>query len=260
MNWLLESWLLRDYILPIADILLLAIIFYKAYSIFLQTRAIQLVRGTMFIITLYAFAWVLNLNTVLWLLNFLAPSLVIAIAIIFQPELRKIFTQLGQGRLFRFRESSRPLEVDTVLRAAEVLSSQQRGALIVFVRNVGQKNIVETGSSLNADLSAALLISIFGFDTPLHDGAVIIEEGRVSAAGAFLPLSEQQDIRRSFGTRHRAALGLTEESDAVVLVVSEETGAISLAYEAALYYDLELSEVRSRLIDLLNLGSQEFEE
>jgi diadenylate cyclase len=260
MNWLLESWLLRDYILPIADILLLAIIFYKAYSIFLQTRAIQLVRGTMFIITLYAFAWVLNLNTVLWLLNFLAPSLVIAIAIIFQPELRKIFTQLGQGRLFRFRESSRPLEVDTVLRAAEVLSSQQRGALIVFVRNVGQKNIVETGSSLNADLSAALLISIFGFDTPLHDGAVIIEDGRVSAAGAFLPLSEQQDIRRSFGTRHRAALGLTEESDAVVLVVSEETGAISLAYEAALYYDLELSEVRSRLIDLLNLGSQEFEE
>jgi diadenylate cyclase len=260
MNWLLESWLLRDYILPIADILLLAIIFYKAYSIFLQTRAIQLVRGTMFIITLYAFAWVLNLNTVLWLLNFLAPSLVIAIAIIFQPELRKIFTQLGQGRLFRFRESSRPLEVDTVLRAAEVLSSQQRGALIVFVRNVGQKNIVETGSSLNADLSAALLISIFGFDTPLHDGAVIIEYGRVSAAGAFLPLSEQQDIRRSFGTRHRAALGLTEESDAVVLVVSEETGAISLAYEAALYYDLELSEVRSRLIDLLNLGSQEFEE
>jgi diadenylate cyclase len=187
MNWLLESWLLRDYILPIADILLLAIIFYKAYSIFLQTRAIQLVRGTMFIITLYAFAWVLNLNTVLWLLNFLAPSLVIAIAIIFQPELRKIFTQLGQGRLFRFRESSRPLEVDTVLRAAEVLSSQQRGALIVFVRNVGQKNIVETGSSLNADLSAALLISIFGFDTPLHDGAVIIEDGRVSAAGGFSP-------------------------------------------------------------------------
>jgi diadenylate cyclase len=260
MNWLLEIRALRDYILPIMDVLLLAVIFYKAYTIFLQTRAIQLVRGTLFIISLYALAWALNLNTVLWLLNFLAPSLVIAIAIIFQPELRKIFTQLGQGRLFRFRESSRPLEVDTVLRAAEVLSGQKRGALIVFVRNVGQKNIIETGSRLNADLSAALLISIFAFDTPLHDGAVIIEDGRITAAGAFLPLSEQQDIRRSFGTRHRAALGLTEESDAVVLVVSEETGAVSLAYEAALYYDLELPEVRSRLIDLLNLSEQEFEE
>ncbi len=259
MSWLTESWALRTVILPFLDILLLAVIFYKAYTIFLQTRAIQLVRGTMFIITLYALAFFLNLTTVLWLLNFLAPSLVIGIAIIFQPELRKIFTQLGQNPLFRFRESSRPLEVDTVLRAAEVLSAQKRGALIVFVRNVGQKNIVETGSRLNADVSAALLISIFGFDTPLHDGAAVIENGRVVAAGAFLPLSEQQDIRRSFGTRHRAALGLAEDSDAVVLVVSEETGAVSLAYQAALYYDLELDEVRSRLMDLLKLSEEEFE-
>lgn len=260
MNWLLESWMLREIILPVADVLILAFIFYKAYTIFLQTRAVQLIRGTLFIIVLYALAYVFHLSTVLWLLNFLAPSLVVALAIIFQPELRKIFTQLGQGRLFRFRESSRPLEVDTVLRAAEVLASQKRGALIVFVRSVGQKNIVETGTRLNADVSSALLISIFAFDTPLHDGAVIIEDGRISAAGAFLPLSEQQDIRRSFGTRHRAALGLAEESDALVLVVSEETGAISLAYQAALYYDLELAELRSRLVELLHLHDEDFNE
>ncbi|AHC15769.1 hypothetical protein L21SP2_2416 [Salinispira pacifica] len=260
MGWLFDSWLLGSVIIPILDILILALIFYRAYTIFLQTRAVQLVRGTLLIILLYAFAYILRLETVLWLLNFLAPSLVIGIAIIFQPELRKIFTQLGQGKIFRFKETAKPLQIDGVLKASQMLAQQRRGALVVFVRSVGQKNIVETGSTLNAELSSALLITIFGSDTPLHDGAVIIEDGKLIAAGAFLPLSEQQDIRRSFGTRHRAALGLAEESDAVILVVSEETGAISLAYDATLYYDLEPEEVRSRLHELLNLDDEDFEQ
>ena len=250
-------------IIPIIDIVLLAFLMYRVYSIFIQTRAIQLIQGLVFIIALYAIANLLQLKTLLWLLNFLAPGLVIAIAIIFQPELRNMFTQLGQGWFLRFRNRTRPLEVDAVLKAAQILSLQGRGALMVFVRNVGQKNIIETGHSINADLSEALLMSIFGHDTPLHDGAVVIENGRILAAGVFLPLSEQQDIRRSFGTRHRAALGLAEESDAVILAVSEETGTLSLAYDAALYYDLELSELHNRLHELLNLEgneNQEFEE
>ena len=129
-------------------------------------------------------------------------------------------------------------------------------ALIVFTRSVGQKNIIETGTSVDAEVSSALLLTIFSHDTELHDGAAVVENGRLVSAGCFLPLSEQMDVRRSFGTRHRAALGLAEESDAIVLVVSEETGSMSLAYDANLYYDLSSDEIRDRLSDLLNVGSR----
>lgn len=121
---------------------------------------------------------------------------------------------------------------------------------------MGQKNIIETGTAIDAEVTSALLLTIFSHDTELHDGAVVIENGRIVSAGCFLPLSEQMDVRRSFGTRHRAALGLVEESDAVVLVVSEETGSISLAYDANLYYDLSSDEVRDRLSDMLNVGNR----
>jgi len=127
--------------------------------------------------------------------------------------------------------------------------------LAVFVRRNGLKDIAETGTRLNADLSSSLLVSIFGHDTPLHDGAAILQAGRIIAAGCFLPLSEQQDIRKTFGTRHRAALGLSEETDAVVLIVSEETGAISLAYDSKLYYDLTSTEITRQLENLLDLGT-----
>ena len=130
---------------------------------------------------------------------------------------------------------------------------QRRGALIVFPRTVGIKNIIDSGTRLNAELSTSLILSIFGHDTPLHDGAVIIQGGKIIAASCFLPLSEQADIRRSFGTRHRAALGLAEESDALVVIVSEETGAISLAYNANLYYDLSLEEMKRNLKQILEL-------
>ncbi|WP_238565774.1 diadenylate cyclase CdaA [Spirochaeta lutea] len=246
---------MRSILIPIIDISLLTLIFYKGYQIFLQTRAISLIRGVIFLVVLYGVAYLLQLRTLLWLLNMVAPSLLIGVAIIFQPELRKIFIRLGQGQLFHFRESDKPLQIESVLKAAGVLSDQRRGALVVFVRNVGQKNIIETGSRLDAELSPALLITIFGHDTPLHDGAAVVENGRIVAAGAFLPLSEQQDIRRSFGTRHRAALGLAEESDAVILVVSEESGAISLAYDSMLHYNLGIEEARSRLSELLNVDA-----
>jgi diadenylate cyclase len=142
-----------------------------------------------------------------------------------------------------------------VVHAAEVLSIRKRGALVAFVRQVGQKGVIETGTRLDSDISSQLLLSLFAFDTALHDGAVLIEGSKIVAAGCLLPLSDQVDVRRSFGTRHRAALGLVEESDAVVLVVSEETGAVSLAYDGNLYYDLGTDEVRARLIDLLNIAS-----
>jgi len=251
---------LTTYVRPALDILLLAYILYKAYEVMARTQALQLVKGALVLAAVYAAALFLQLTTVAWILNVLAPGLVIALAIVFQPELRKIVMRLGQGSLLRGQGRPRVTQIEAVLNAAEMLSSQRRGALIVFARNVGLKNIVETGTRLDSLLSSSLIVTIFGHDTPLHDGAVVVENGRMAGAGCFLPLSEQQDIRKSFGTRHRAALGLSEESDAVVLVVSEETGALSLAYESKLYYGLSLDQIRRRLGELLEFPAQGAEE
>ena len=144
-----------------------------------------------------------------------------------------------------------------MLNAAEVLAGRKRGALVVFSRKTGLKNIIDTGTRVNADLSSALILTIFGHDGPLHDGASVVTDGRLIAAGCFLPLSNQPDIRRSFGTRHRAALGMAEETDAVVLAVSEETGALSLAYDGSIFYDLNEEEIRRRLHELMGLGLSE---
>lgn len=247
-----DIWIVQQIILPALDVLLLSFLIYRGYQILLETRAIQLFRGGLFLGGLYAVSFFLNLRTLLWLINLLAPSFVIGVAIIFQPELRKIFTKLGQGRWMQAGDKSRPQQVDEVLSASEELSRRRRGGLIVFVRSVGLKDIIETGTVVDGEVSSALLLTFFLYDTPLHDGAVIIEDGRIVSAGSFLPLSEQTDVRRSFGTRHRAALGLAEESDAVILVVSEETGSISLAYDANLFYDLTMDEVQNQLLEKLN--------
>lgn len=246
--WDLASAWLR----PALDVLILAYLIYNGYRLLKKTQAAQLARGAAILAAVYAIAFFLRLETLSWILGLLAPGLVIALAIIFQPELRKIFIKLGQGGFFRRGGAPRSTQLDSVLHAAEILSGKRRGALVVFTRFVALEDIVERGTRVDGELSTSLLLSIFEFDTPLHDGAVIVKEGRVAAAGCFLPLSQQQDIMSSFGTRHRAALGISEESDAVVLVVSEETGALSLVYDARLYYDLPMAELRKRLARLLD--------
>ncbi|MEN6365107.1 MAG: diadenylate cyclase CdaA [Rectinema sp.] len=242
---------ITDYLRPAVDILLLAFLVYKAYQVLVRTQAMQLVKGILTLAGIYAAAYFLKLSTVSWLLGIIAPGLVIGLAIVFQPELRKIFLRLGQGGLFRGGNKPRASQIEAAVTGAEILSEKKRGALVVFARNVGLKSYVEKGVRLDALLSTSLIVSIFGHDTPLHDGAVIVQGGRIAAAACFLPLSDQQDIRKSFGTRHRAALGITEEADAVVLVVSEETGALSLAYDSKLYYGLSGAQVRERLAELL---------
>ncbi len=265
MDVFAKSWLLRDYLVPFLDILLLAFLIYRSYIILVQTRAIQLIKGALFMALIYLLAFFLKLSTLLWVLNLLVPGLVIAIAIIFQPELRRIFTRIGQGTWFRWQRRTRLHHLDAVLNAAEMLSARRLGAIVVFARNIGLNTIVETGTRLDADLSSSLVLTVFTEGTPLHDGALVINEDKAVAAGCFLPLSEQPDIRRSFGTRHRAALGLAEETDAVVLVVSEENGAVSLAYDANLLYDLSLEEIGRRLRRVLEFpgaaeGEGELEE
>jgi diadenylate cyclase len=184
----------------------------------------------------------------------LAPGLLISIAIVFQPELRKIIIRLGQGALFRPDAKPRLGQLEAVVTAAEILSREKRGMLAVFARRVNIKNVIETGTRLNAEISSSLIVTIFEFDTPLHDGAMVIQNNRIAAAGCLLPLSEQPNIKKSFGTRHRAALGMSEQSDVVILVVSEETGAISLVFDAQIFYDLSPMEVTRKLKELLDKG------
>lgn len=242
-----------DYIRPFLDILILAYLLYKIYDFMSKTNSVQIIKAVIIIAVAYGIAVLLNLQTLLWLLNIIAPTLVIALAVIFQPEIRKLFLRIGQNGWFAFGTRSKHTYVDAVLIAAEMLSKQRRGMLAVFIRHTKMDNIIQTGTRLNADLSSSLLLTIFGKDTSLHDGACIIQGGKLLAAGCFLPLSEDYNIKKTFGTRHRAALGLSEQSDAVVLVVSEETGALSLAYDSKLNYDLTSNEIRKILENLLDI-------
>jgi len=241
----------KTYIAPAADILILAVLIYQLYRLLTRTQAIQLARGTIFLALIWVVAYVMQLSTLLWILNLLAPGIVIALAIIFQPELRKVFMRLGQGAIFKRQGVQKTTKFDVILNAAEILAQKRRGALIVFQRYISLTEIIEKGTKIDGLLSSQILLSIFEYNTPLHDGAVVIKGDRILAAGCFLPVSEQQDIKRSFGSRHRAALGLSEVSDAVILIVSEETGALSLAYESKLFYNLSAYAIKKRLIQLI---------
>ena len=256
MAWFQRLVTMYDLIRPILDVAFLAFLLYKGYELLVKTQALQLVKGAGFLALVYGIAFLFKLTTLQWVLTIMGPGLFIAIAIVFQPELRKIIIRLGQGEFFRPDTKPRIGQLDAVVTAAELLSQQRRGMLVVFPRKINIRNIIETGTRINAEISSSLIVAIFEFDGPLHDGAMVIQNGKIAAAGCFLPLSEQQDIRKSFGTRHRASLGMSEQSDAVVLVVSEETGAISLAYDAKLYYDLSPIEVTRKLKELLDRGSR----
>lgn len=244
-----------SYISPVIEVLIISYILYKAYELIVKTNGLQILKSALIIGALYGGAYVLRLETLFWLLKSIAPGLLVAYVIVFHPELRKMFLRLGQ-EWFTFGNRSKHTHVDAVLIAADQLSKMKRGMLAVFVRHTKLDDLVETGTRLDANLTSALLFTIFSHDTPLHDAACVIQGGKIVAAGCFLPLSEQYDIKKTFGTRHRAALGLSEQTDAVVLVVSEETGAISLAYDSKLHYDLSISELTKTLEELLEITSE----
>ena len=249
---------LYNYIRPVLDIAVMAFILYKAYQLVIKTNALQIIKAAVIVAFAYALALLFDLEMLRWVLNMIAPALVVSFAIVFQPEIRKIFLKLGQSEWFTFGNRSRHTYVDSVIIAAEILSKQRRGMLAVFMRHTKMDDILDTGTRINADLSSALLVTIFGHDTPLHDGACFIQNGKVVSAGCFLPLSEQYDIKKTFGTRHRAALGLSEVSDSVVLVVSEESGAISLAYDSKLHYDLTTDQLTKILENLLEITPDQY--
>jgi len=240
---------------PALQVGFLAWLFYRFYVTIAQTKAQQLVKVLVVMFAFYAVSYILKLDVLLWFFQYISIPATIFICIVYQPELRRSFTQLwsGRSRLFRIgTQTTSSDQIDSILNACNVLVNKRRGALIVFPRRLGIKNITDSGTRLNADLSTSLILTVFDHDTPLHDGAMVVQGGRILAAGCYLPLSEQTDIKKSFGTRHRAALGLAEESDAVVLIVSEETGAISMTYNANLYYDLDTGTIKRMLLALFS--------
>jgi diadenylate cyclase len=259
LNAFFNLWIVREIIRPALDILILAFIIYRGYRILEQTRAIQLIKGMQIIVLFFVSAIVFRLNTLIWIMQTVFPGIIIGLVVIFQPELRKIFTQIGQRNWFRLSRSVKKTHIESVINSVEVLAMRKTGSIIVFSRHVGLKNVIESGTLLNAELSSSLILTVFNTASTLHDGAIVIRDEKIVAAGCFLPLSEQQDIKKSFGTRHRAALGLAEETDAVVVVVSEETGAISLAYDARLYYDVSLDEAMKKLIELFEINEDAVE-
>lgn len=236
-------------ITDIIDILIIAYLTYKLYELMKETRAEQLVKGIFIIFIALRISEILNLRTFHWILSNTMTVGLMAIIVVFQPELRRILEQLGRTNIMS-RANSVSKESDTineVVQASLSLSRQKIGALIVFERKTGINEIIQTGTNLNADVSRELLINIFIPNTPLHDGAVVIRRNYIKAAACFLPLTENKNLNKELGTRHRAALGITEKSDCLSLVVSEETGSISIAINSKLYRDLNEERLRNML-------------
>ncbi len=235
----------------VIDILLVAVVFYLLFTVARGTAAVQLLRG-MVLVVLAAFlaSQLLPFKGFSWLIQNSIPALLIAIPVIFQPELRRALERLGRtGSLLLRRQQEEAVEhmVDEVSRAVHRLAGQRHGALIVFERETGLQEIVESGVTIDAQITAELLRTIFHPNTALHDKAVIVRDTRIVSANAMLPTTNNPQYS-GLGTRHRAAIGVTEESDALVVVVSEETGIISVAYNGRIVRRLDSNRLRSVLL------------
>lgn len=219
----------------IIDIAIIAFVIYKAIGFLRDSRAGQLVKGLGILLAVYLVASTFKLTTTNWVLSKVVDSIIIAAAVIFQPELRRILEKVGhtnfsKGQFFENEGNKLSNCIDSVSRAAATLQEKKIGALIVFEAKTQLGDIINTGTVIDAAASSSMINNIFFPKSPLHDGAMIIREGRIYAAGCILPLTQREDLSLQLGTRHRAAIGMTENSDAVVLVVSEETGTISIVY------------------------------
>jgi uncharacterized protein (TIGR00159 family) len=236
----------------ILDILLVAFIIYQLLLFLRGTHAVQMALGALVLVVLYWTSLLANLQTVNWLLRTFLPFLVFGIIVVFQAEIRKVLARLGKTPFLGSFSSKRKEEViDEVVLAATTLASSRTGAIMVIERDMGLRSYIETGIALDALLTYDLLVNIFNPETPLHDGAVIIQGNRAAAAACFLPLTVNPELSRALGSRHRAAIGLSEDTDAVAVVVSEETGVISLVEEGRIHRELDGRQLRQALLDSL---------
>lgn len=248
----------------ILDIVCLAILFFAMYLFVRDRRAGKLLVGVLVVVALFVVSDLLNMYAVGYIFSSFFSYGLIVLAIIFQPELRAAMERIGTVPFKSLKTigaeprdlSASAATVDAVVEAVKNMAFSKTGAIIAIERSTKLGEHISTGTTLNADLTPELLSAIFFDKAPLHDGAVIIRGGRLYAAGCYLPLSEQPDIFRGLGTRHRAAIGLTEASDAIVVVVSEETGTISIAYKGELYREFTSVSLRRKLFELMRREEQ----
>ncbi len=247
-------------ITDLIDIFIVTFILYKALKFIRDTRTVHLLKGVIVLIVVMQVSQFAKLHTVHYLLSNALQLGMIAIIIVFQPELRRALEQLGRttmGQWFNFEDRADDIEKEKMIKEVKEscisMSKSHIGALIVMERDIKIGDIVGTGITVNADVSAELLVNIFVPKTPLHDGAVIIRNNKIEAASCFLPLSQNPNVSKELGTRHRAGLGMSEESDAVVVIVSEETGNISIACGGELYMKLTPEALEGRLEKLFDL-------
>ncbi len=235
----------------IIDIIIIAFIFYKIYTMISFTRAIQLLKGIGLILLIFPISNFLNLRMVNFLLRNLVTLGALALVVIFQPELRRALEYMGRSKMglkiFGSNTEERTFHVEEIVEAVSKLSKKRIGALIVIENETGLNDIIETGTTLNAKITSELLQNIFMPKSPLHDGATIIRHNEIVAAGCLLPLSSDRSVSNELGTRHRAALGMSSQSDAIIIVVSEETGVISLACNGNLNRFIEISTLQEKI-------------
>ncbi|CAM4091332.1 diadenylate cyclase CdaA [Mesobacillus thioparans] len=240
-----------EYLANIVDILLVWFVIYKLIAIIRGTKAVQLLKGIFVILIVKFVSDYFGLNTLSWMMEQVLTWGFLAIIIIFQPELRRALEQLGRGRLFARsglqEEEDEEKMVEAIIKATDYMAKRRIGALISIERETGMSDYIETGIQLHSRISSELLINLFIPNTPLHDGAVVIQKNIVAAAACYLPLSESPFISKELGTRHRAALGISEVTDSITIVVSEETGSVSVTRNGELYRDLSGETLRELL-------------
>ncbi len=235
------------------EIFVLAAMFYYVFRLFKGTRGAAILSGLLIVYgVLYALTVVSHLDILNWLLSKLMLYISLAFVVIFQPEIRRVLAKLGRQRMWRPNGvASRVSLVEPITQAVQVLSKRKIGALIAIERDIGTRTLQDTGTKLNSEVSAELLATLFFPHTPLHDGGVIISGKRICAAGCLFPLSQKEELSKTLGTRHRAAIGITEETDAIVIVVSEETGSVSVAYNGRLRRGLDEARLHRVLSSML---------
>lgn len=239
----------------VLDIIVVSFIFYKGYMLMKETRAEQLLKGMVFIVALIPVSYILRLDMLNFILNKTLTIGVLAMIIIFQPEIRRVLEHLGRSTFDDIHASqsteSRNEVVNEIVTAVENLAATKTGALIAIEQGTGLGEIISSGTILDAKVTSALLENIFVVNTPLHDGATIIRKDRIHASGCVLPLTTNNSINKKLGTRHRAAMGLSENSDALVIVVSEETGVISLAVNGRLTRNYDKEKLKVILLKIM---------
>jgi diadenylate cyclase len=234
----------------VLDILIVTVIIYRILLIIKGTRAAQMLIGIGVLFIALLFSKYLGLYTIDWIIQSLWAQIVLALIILFQPEIRKTLAQMGEARFLPSFTSVEELRyLEEIVKGTVALANRKIGALIVIEKETSLDDITEMGTKLDARVSRELLLSIFHPSSPIHDGAIVIRGNRVVAAGCFLPLTLSMDISKAFGTRHRAGLGLTEETDAVVLIVSEETGSITTAVGDDMEKNINIGDLRDFLTE-----------